>query len=56
MCENSFTKVYWIRRGLKQITEIYAINKKQKYFSLLDHQLAESLVFVFGLQKMVKRG
>ena len=33
-----------------------AINKKQKYFSLPDHQLAENLTLVFGLQERTKRG
>ena len=33
-----------------------AINKKQKYFLLPDHQLAEKLILIFGLQKRTKQG
>ena len=31
-----------------------AINTKQKYFSLPDHQLAKNLILVFGLQERKK--
>ena len=33
-----------------------AINKKQKYSSLTDHQLAEKLILGFGVQEKTKRG
>ena len=32
------------------------INKKQKYFSLPDHQLAENLLFVFGFNERTNKG
>ena len=32
-----------------------AINKKQKYFSLPDHQLTEALVLVFGFYEKTKQ-
>ena len=47
MQEDFFIKGYWIRHGFE--VERLAINKKQKYFSLPDHQLAENLILVFGL-------
>ena len=46
MQENPFIKVYWIRYTF-EIAQL-AINKKQKYFSWPDHQLAENLILVFG--------
>ena len=33
-----------------------AINKKQNYFSLPDHQLAENLILVFGFYGRTKKG
>ena len=33
-----------------------AINKKQKYFSLLDHQLAKNVILVFGFYERTKKG
>ena len=32
-----------------------AINKKQKHFSLPDHQLPKSMVFVFGSYERLKK-
>ena len=32
-----------------------AINKKQKYSSLTDHQLAEKLILGFGVQEKTKK-
>ena len=32
-----------------------AINKKQNYFSLPDHQLAENVILVFGFYKEAKK-
>ena len=33
-----------------------AVNKKQNYFSLPDHQLAENLILVFGFYERTKKG
>ena len=33
-----------------------AVNKKQKYFPLPDHQFAENLILVFGLYERTKKG
>ena len=33
-----------------------AINKKQKYFLLPDHQLAENVILVYDLEERTKKG
>ena len=35
---------------------VSSLKKKRKYFSLSDHQLAENVILVFGLQKRTNIG
>ena len=54
MSENSFMKSIEFGMALKMCATLY--EKKQKYFSLPDHQLARNLILVFGLYERTKRG
>ena len=54
MSENSFMKSIEFGMALKMWMTLY--EKKQKYFSLPDHQLARNLILVFGLYERTKRG
>ena len=55
MQENVFTKVHGIRYGF-EVERDSLKTKKQKYFSLLDCQLAENLIFVSDFKERTKRG